>query len=588
MNEKQLVTWGFALGLSILAVIAGISYMAITGFKERAGWVEHTYLVLEKLENAFSHVKDAEASQRGFIITGEDRYLEPYYAVITIIDNEIVELRRLTADNPSQQPRLERLERLAKERIATLESAIKLKKADPRSGAAEEIVRSGKGKAIMDEIRGLVAEIKGHENALLLGRSRESEASARNTMWAIIVGNGVSFAILLVVFGLLKREITQRKKAQDAAEKYADEIEDLYNNAPCGYHSADKDGVFVRMNDTELSWLGYTREEVIGKMRHPDIMTPESVKGFHTYFPLFKERGWLSDVEFEYIRKDGTILPVSLSATVVKDNAGNYLMGRSNIFDITERKRAEEQIKTLNADLERRAALLEATNKELESFSYSVSHDLRAPLRAIDGFARIVEEDYQDKLDDEGKRLLKVIRDNSEKMGRLIDDLLAFSRLGRQPVTAAQCDMSAIAQEVFNELLVNAADKPVYLDLKSMPPAWGDRSLLRQVWVNLLSNGIKYSNKNAEPAIEAGGYVNGAENIYYVKDNGAGFDMQYYDKLFGVFQRLHSADEFQGTGVGLAIVQRVVTRHGGRVWAEGKMNKGAAFYFALPKGEVHG
>ena len=252
---------------------------------------------------------------------------------------------------------------------------------------------------------------------------------------------------------------------------------------------------------------------------------------------------------------------------------------------VSERRRGEEE-RRMKAELERlvteRTAQLEASNKELEGFSYSVSHDLRAPLRAVDGFSRILEEDYAGKLDDEARRLLGVIRDNSRKMGNLVDDLLEFSRLGRRPLSTAAIDMKRVVEEVLGELQASREEPPRVV-LGALPPGRGDATLLKLVWTNLLGNAVKFSSKRGEPVIEVSGSENGAENVYCVKDNGTGFDMRYYDKLFGVFQRLHSADEFDGTGVGLAIVQRVVLRHGGRVWAEGKVGEGAAFYFALPK-----
>ena len=245
--------------------------------------------------------------------------------------------------------------------------------------------------------------------------------------------------------------------------------------------------------------------------------------------------------------------------------------------------RADRRMK---AELERRVtertAQLEAANKELNSFAYSVSHDLRSPLRAVDGFSRMLEEDYADKLDHEGRRLLGVIRHSSQNMGQLIDDLLAFSRLGRQPVALSEVDMTTLAADVLKQLDA-AADPRLTVHLAPMPPARGDVALLRQVWMNLLTNAIKFSAKRDHPLVEISGRDEGHEVVYCVKDNGAGFDMRYYDKLFGVFQRLHSADEFGGTGVGLAIVQRVVVKHGGRAWAEGEPDRGAAFYFSLPK-----
>ncbi|MGQ0524630.1 MAG: sensor histidine kinase, partial [Betaproteobacteria bacterium] len=251
---------------------------------------------------------------------------------------------------------------------------------------------------------------------------------------------------------------------------------------------------------------------------------------------------------------------------------------------VAQRNRAKEELQA-KAELERlvaeRTAALEMANKELESFSYSVSHDLRSPLRAVSGFARMLEEDYVDKLDGEGRRLIKVIRDNSRKMGQLIDDLLAFSRMSRKPIAIAEIDMAEQARTTFAE--VAAGDARIRSEIAPLPPARGDTALLKQVWVNLISNAVKFSATRDEPLVQVTGRAESAENVYCVRDNGVGFDMAYYDKLFGVFQRLHSVEDFPGTGVGLAIVQRIVSRHGGRVWAESKEGEGAAFYFALPQ-----
>ena len=234
----------------------------------------------------------------------------------------------------------------------------------------------------------------------------------------------------------------------------------------------------------------------------------------------------------------------------------------------------------LEATVRRRTAALETANAELESFSYSVSHDLRAPLRAVDGYARMLEEDYAAHLDEEGRRLLSVVRQSSQRMGRLIDDLLAFSRLGRQEPSKQLVDMAELATEVVNELRDGSSAS---VQLAELPRARADRALMRQVWFNLVGNALKYSAKRNDARIEIGGRREAGENLYWIRDNGVGFDMRYVGKLFGVFQRLHRSDEFDGTGVGLAIVQRVVARHGGRVWAEGKPGDGACFHFSLPQ-----
>lgn len=246
-------------------------------------------------------------------------------------------------------------------------------------------------------------------------------------------------------------------------------------------------------------------------------------------------------------------------------------------------KQAEERIIKLNASLNRRSLELEAANRELEAFSYSVSHDLKAPLRAIDGFSNILNDEYFNKLDDEGKRLLKIIIINTQNMSHLIDDLLSFSRLSRKQITAKPVDMNRLIQNVVEELHPEISARKVEINIGDLPSVTGDRPMIRQVLLNLLSNALKFTRPQKHALIEAGTILRDDEVIYYIKDNGVGFDMRYSDKLFGVFQRLHSSSEFEGTGVGLAIVQRIIHRHGGRVWAEGEVNRGAAFYFSFPR-----
>jgi light-regulated signal transduction histidine kinase (bacteriophytochrome) len=242
-------------------------------------------------------------------------------------------------------------------------------------------------------------------------------------------------------------------------------------------------------------------------------------------------------------------------------------------------EQVQRHTRELEEGVQRRTAELELANKELESYSYTVSHDLRAPLRSIDGFARIFEERYGAQVDVEGRRLLGIIRESSRRMGLLIDSLLAFSQLGRVSVAAAPVDMGALAAEAWTELGANGT--PAF-SMGELPPVHGDRALLKQVWGNLLSNAVKYSAKTPEARIEVSGDRREGELVYCVADNGVGFDMRYAGKLFGVFQRLHPEDEFPGTGVGLATVQRIVLRHGGEVWAESHPGFGARFFFSLP------
>ena len=247
-----------------------------------------------------------------------------------------------------------------------------------------------------------------------------------------------------------------------------------------------------------------------------------------------------------------------------------------------EHKRAEDAVNRLNEDLDRRATELEAANKELEAFSYSVSHDLRAPLRAIDGFSRILMEEYAPQLAPEAQRYLKLVRDNTRQMGNLVDDLLAFSRLSRQPLRKQSVKTTALIHQALDELRADVNGRQVEFKVTEMPECQADPNLLKQVWINLLSNALKYTRKREVARIEIGWKKENDEQVFFVKDNGVGFDIQYVHKLFGIFQRLHRSEDYEGTGVGLAIVQRIVHRHGGRAWAEGHVDDGATFYFSLP------
>ena len=363
---------------------------------------------------------------------------------------------------------------------------------------------------------------------------------------------------------------TKRKKAERELETAYRKIRDLYDHAPCGYHSLDGNGVFVDINETELAWLGYSREEMIGKMRFQDILTEVSKVIFFENFPKFKQQGRLDNVEFECARKDGSTFFVLVNASAIYNENGAYVQSRSTVNDHTARK-----------DAEIRAGQL---FKELEAFTYSVSHDLRAPLRSIDGYAKILEEDYGGQLDKEGKRIIGIINNSARRMGQLIDDLLEFSRMGRMDIMKSNVDMDNMIAEVIADQMAKENDRKIDLIIKPLGVVIADRKMLKQVWINLISNAFKYSRMKENTSIEIGRDNASGEAKFYIKDNGAGFDMQYKHKLFEVFQRLHHLREFEGTGVGLAIVRRIINRHGGQVWAEGMPEQGATFSFSIPNG----
>jgi len=380
-------------------------------------------------------------------------------------------------------------------------------------------------------------------------------------------------------------DITARKRAEEALRESKETLNSIFRSAPVGI-CIMKNRVYQSANTFWCEGFGYQEKNLIGKTTRMLYESDEEYDrvGQELYSNL--QSGNIASTEARLRGGDGIFHNVVLTAALLR--AGDPSSGTVvSIHDVTARKKAEAEVRQLNAELEKRViertAQLEVANRELEAFSYSVSHDLRAPLRAVDGYTHILLEDYGSRLDDEGKRLCSVISESARNMGKLIDDLLAFSRIGRAAMQSSIIDMATMANSIFFELTTPEDRKRIDFHVSPLPSIVGDSTLIRQVWRNLLGNAVKFSFKKERAMVEINAEQHGDEVVYSVRDNGAGFDMQYVDKLFGVFQRLHSIKEFEGTGVGLAVVQRIIHRHGGRVWAESEPDKGATFYFTMKK-----
>lgn len=373
-----------------------------------------------------------------------------------------------------------------------------------------------------------------------------------------------------------------RRHLEDLVRERTAELESLYNDAPCGYHSLDEEGRIIRINDTEVNLFGYSREELL-ENKFSSFMSGEARETFEKGFSILKEKGTIHNIETEIVRKNGTLLPLLISATASYDMSGKFVHSRSTVLDNSERKRAELEIKRLNKELETRAQKLETINKELESFSYSVSHDLKAPLRGIEGYSRLLIEEYSNNLGPEGQRFLAAIRTSSGQMSQLIDDLLAYSRFERRNITEKTIQLSAFVKSVLAGYADTIKERNIGV-LVSLPDITltVDADGLGAVLRNLIENAIKFTINIREAKIRIEGEKKDRFVVLCVGDNGIGFEMKHHERIFEIFQRLHRTEDYPGTGIGLALARKAVQRMEGRIWAESEPGRGARFYLEIP------
>lgn len=376
---------------------------------------------------------------------------------------------------------------------------------------------------------------------------------------------------------LMIRYIAQRKQAEEALRESEEESRSIIETASGAFIKMDTGGLIVGWNRRAETTFGWSRSEAVGRLLAETIIPPQYREAHQRGLQRFLDTGEgpaiNKQVELRALHRDGREFPVEVTIWPLRVKQVYYF--NAFINDVTERKEAEEEMRKLNGQLE-------AANKELEAFSYSVSHDLRAPLRHINGFVEMLKEHQGASLDEKSQKYMNTIMNSAKKMGSLIDDLLVFSRMAKTEMRIGTVNFNNLIKEVITDLYQELQGRAVNWKIDDLPDAEGDAAMLRQVWANLVGNAVKYTRTRERAEIEIRSRAEGKEQVFFIRDNGVGFDPQYAGKLFGVFQRLHRPDEFEGTGIGLANVRRIVYRHGGRTWAEGGLDQGAAFYFSLP------
>jgi PAS domain S-box-containing protein len=651
-NLRRRVTGGFIIAVVVTIFLGFLSWRSAKLAADDADWVAHTYAVMDAIELTCKHVSEVEISARTFALTGQDSSLPQYESAKGAVVQDQDALRSLTSDNPKQQRRLDVLEPQLRSAVKLVETMVVKRRQLQADPGASEILQAER---LMNVVLATGQEMRAEEMQLLSRRTQKTKAGRWFTDFVILVGIFVGAGLLALArlainheidasargreelkisnasleqrveqrTTALQSEITERKLAKQALATQAEELarsqqaleiqtlmlQSVLDSMTEGLAAVDEQGKFVIWNAAAEKILGMGATDLPSPewTGHYGLFLPDTVTPFPTeQLPVLRAiRGEVSTTEM-FVRNGR--MPqgawIEISAGPRKGADGVVCGGVAAFRDVTLRKTDQQEIQKLNDELEQRVvertAQLETANKELEAFSYSVSHDLRAPLRHIGGFSKLLVEEFGSTLDPDAQHYVERIQSGTQKMGVLVDELLNLARVGRHTMSLQPARLNSIVAEVIAILEPDSQGRQVEWAIADLPAVTCDPVLVKQVFQNLLSNALKFIRPRAgadgsaragtpgpplHAVIEVSHKEKDGQPVFMVRDNGVGFSMKYVDKLFGVFQRLHSAEEFEGTGIGLVTVQRIVHKHGGRVWAEGEPDKGAAFYFTLGAGK---
>jgi PAS domain S-box-containing protein len=597
MSFKLKLVAAFGAALLILAALGVLSYRRTLREDQDQKWVLHTHQVIETLDAVKADLAGGKTDQRDYLILRQDSSLDAARSAGQRVRENVAALRRLTTDNAKQQHSLDVLEPLITTQVEEFErnniDSGSLPKSDTKSNAksiAKPIAKPIDGSArasaslaatlmsvgkYMDRIQQLLSEMASEEQKLMAQRIEAANASSRDMKVVLILGNILGLVFLFSAALVVHHELENRRRADEVLRASEERFRLMVSNVQdYAILMLDPQGHVISWNEGAERIKGYRAEEIIGQHFSRFYPAEDLERGKPAYelktaaeVGKFEDEGWR-------VRKDGSRFWANVIITALRDEKGR-LRGFAKVSrDLTERMRNEERMRIHNAHLE-------ASNKELEAFCYSVSHDLRAPLRGIDGFSQALLEDHANQLDTQGKEYLQRVRASAQRMATLIDDLLNLSRITRNEMHRETVDLSSMADSIALDLHNREPQRKVSFVISSGLQAEADPRLLRIALENLLANSWKFTSLRDDAQIEMGWTQNNGKSAYFVRDNGVGFDTAHASKLFGPFQRLHAMNEFPGTGIGLATVQRIIQRHGGRIWAEAALDRGATFYFTL-------
>jgi PAS domain S-box-containing protein len=534
-----------------------------------------TQQVLVTLQSLASSLNAAESGARGFAISGKQLHLDQYYGAAKMVRPQLDGLQRILRDDSAALKQFRGLEALITAHLAVLKEIVDLGNKNVFRAVGQRAL-TDQGYETMQNISATLQAMEQSAQTRLAGQSNVALQYAHIATVALLEGGALAGAVLLLCSLSAYWLVIENSKMEE-------KLNGFLESSPDAIVIVNKEGKIVVSNSYTEQLLGYTPQELAGQT--VAILVPERYRKvcLQQYAVYFANRGdqiTTTSLELSAIHKDGHEFPIDICMKPLETEQG--ILVTSALRDISQRKQTEQKVIHLNEQLEQRAAELEAANKELEAFSYSVSHDLRSPLHNIDGFSQVLLEDYADRLDAEGQEHLKHVRSSCQQMEEIIDALLALSKMMRTEMFRQRVDLSVLACQIADELKAKAPDRTVDFVIANDLTADADPQLLRVVLENLLNNAWKFTSKQPRARIEVGSLLqSNGEQVFYVRDDGAGFDMEHATKLFTPFKRLHKASDFQGTGIGLATVQRVIARHGGKIWAAGAVDHGATFCFTL-------